>query len=60
MSSKIQVGDKYRNKAGAVGVVKETNGVKMLEVRNNLGRITQTIVLRKLNLNNFERVEDGK
>jgi len=55
----MEVGDKYKSKNGLVGEIKNHNGVLMLEVRNNTGKIIQTIVTRKIDLTKFERIEDA-
>ena len=57
--SDTPIGTRYKSKNGLIGKVIEVGGVKMLEVRNSLDRITQTIILRKINLKKFERCEDA-
>ena len=52
------VGEVYKSKNGLVGHIVKINGVKTLQVVNKLGRITQNIILRKIDLTKFERVED--
>ena len=51
------VGEVYKSKNGLVGHIVKINGVKTLQVVNKLGRITQNIILRKIDLTKFERVE---
>ena len=50
------IGDKYQSRNGQIGEVKLFGGIEMLEVRNNLGKITQTIVLRNIDLKGFKKV----
>ena len=52
------IGDRYQSRNGQIGEVKTFGGVEMLEVRNSLGKITQTIVLRKIDLKGFKKVSD--
>ena len=56
MTETPQINDKYQSKNGLIGTIKSINGVKMLEVKNSLGKISQCIVVRKLDLNKFERI----
>ena len=56
----IQVNDKFRNKKGLTGTVKNFCGVKRLEVRDKLGKVTQTISLRKIDFSIFEKVTNNE
>ncbi|MCK5537588.1 MAG: hypothetical protein KAI79_12230 [Bacteroidales bacterium] len=60
MNKDIKIGDKYKSRNGLVGEVVKLNGVPRLEVRNALGRITQTILLRKIDLSGFKKLEVEK
>ena len=53
----IKVGDKFRSKNGMVGTVTTINGVDRLVVKNFAGRITQTLNLKTLNMNKFQKIE---
>ena len=55
-----EVGTKYKSKNGLVGTIERVNGIRRLLVRNNLGIITQTINLTKIDLHKFEEIEDKK
>lgn len=60
MKTNIQINDKFKSKNGLIGLVKNFNGVPMLEVKNALGRVTQTISLKKVDLTKFEKIEPKK
>ena len=51
------MGDKYMNWQGIVGEVVEMNKIKMVQVRDTNGKITQTIVARKLDIKKFKKIE---
>jgi len=51
------VGDKYKNRAGTIGIITDVNGVLRLVVKNVYGKITQTISLKNIELSNFEKVD---
>lgn len=52
----MKIGSKYKSKNGLVGTIENINGVPRLVVKNQNGKITQTISPRKLDLEKFEKV----
>ena len=52
-----KVGDKFKSKNGLIGTVEDFSGVRRLAVRDEFGKITQTINIKKIDLAGFERVE---
>ena len=56
-TSELKINDQIKNKSGMVGTVANINGVPKIVVRNESGRITQTIAMRDVNLVHFEKEE---
>ena len=51
----IKIGDKFKSRNGQIGTIENINSVPMLVVRDK-GKVTQTIVLRKIDITKFEKV----
>lgn len=56
MSDEIRAGDRYISKNGLKGQIVAVNQILRLQVVNAFGRITQTIKLKDIDLNKFEKV----
>jgi len=54
--SEYKVGDNFKSKNGLIGEIKLFSSIPMLEVRNSMGRIMQTLSIRKIDLGKFERI----
>jgi len=52
-----KIGDRFMSRNGQIGTIEEISGVKMLVVRNKY-KITQTIVLRKIDIKQFKKIEN--
>ena len=51
-----KIGTKYKSTNGLVGTIEDIHGVKRLVIKNSLGKITQTINLKDIDLNRFTKV----
>lgn len=60
MSNEPRAGDRYINKSGLKGQIVAVNQILRLQVVNAFGRITQTIKLKDIDLNKFEKVIEDK
>jgi len=53
----VRVGDTVQNKAGVIGTLTIINGVCKIIIKNEFGRITQSIPCKEINLKLMAKVE---
>lgn len=54
----LNIGDTIKSKNKLLGTIVKVNGVKKIIVRNEFGKITQSLPVREANLANMEKVEE--